>query len=524
MAANGGQLPHANSGNAGVLNTSGVNAQRDLQINDPLRDGFQSFPGPPPFTFIKAIESETSVASVGNDVVVGYNSSAGVNFTDAGFVSRLLLSAYSVSHDGGQTWQSGFMPPAPRPGGGDNFEFGDPVLGKDRAGNFYYVGINSAGLQVNKSTDGGRQWTPGNTLVQDFSADKPWLAIGPDPTTPTRDNLYVTWTHFVFGGSELWMARSTDGGDTWSAPQVLYAPVANQQMSAELQFSSPVVDPSTGRLYIPFLHFSNTDADDIKVLVSDDGGLTFHFLKFNVPGAPEDTAFPNVTPGSQTDCGPFGGVRLTLHQGGSTTGSFFGLPRWVQATRIITQPMAAAANGRLFIVINSSTNPTYGAGTGSAIRLLYSPDGGITWAPPVTVAPSTASEPQHIHPTISVDSSGSHLRVVYYVQGASGRIGVDAVAGTAGQGGVSFDKAVHVASPFDLPPTNITITASPATTLNFDSVIAPCYALGEYLSAAQTDAGPVAAWGGDRQLFKEPPGALVSGVHRQPDVFFSQLP
>jgi hypothetical protein len=518
LQQNGGRLVRPTSG-AGALNTSGVTSQANRQVNDPLLDNVQSYPGAAPFVF--AIESETSLVSVGSDLVAGYNSSAGTRTTDAaGDVSQLLFSAYSVSHDGGQTWRSGFVPPLP----GSSFTFGDPSLAVDRSGTVYYASLTSSagfkffGIQINKSTDHGDTWSPGTLVVKDNGADKEWMAIGPDPADPARDNIYITWTSYTRSGSELWLAKSSDGGASWSTKR-LFAPNATRIMSSYIQFSNPVVDQSTGRLYVPFLHFSNTDADYVKVLASSDGGKTFSFLNFDVPGAPERTGFPNVTPGALSDCGQFGGPRLVLHQGPSTTGGAFGLPRWMQSTRIITQPTAAAANGRLFIALNTSTSPLYGAGTGSSIRLLYSPDGGASWATPLTVSPSTSSDVQHVHPALTADRTGSRITIAYYVQGSDERLRVDETPGTVVGDHVTLGAESHLSSSsFDLTPSNVTVT--PTLTLNFDSEVVPCYSIGEYMSLAQTPAGPAGAWGDNRENWKEPAGALVSGVHAQPDVFF----
>jgi hypothetical protein len=188
---------------------------------------------------------------------------------------------------------------------------------------------------------------------------------------------------------------------------------------------------------------------------------------------------------------------------------------------MLTQPAAVAEHGRLFLAINSSTSPRYGEGSGSVIRLLYSPDGGTTWDAPVVVADASSSAPQHVLPAITADPTGSQLRITDYVQNAAGKLSVESQTGTIGPNGVRFGQPTQIASPFDLPPTNITI--SPNVTASYD-VTAPCYAVGEYLGTAQTASGAVAAWGGDRQQWKEPPGAIVSGVHAQQDVFFAQLP
>ena len=186
-----------------------------------------------------------------------------------------------------------------------------------------------------------------------------------------------------------------------------------------------MVDPSSGRLYVPFLHFSDVDADNVRVLVSDDGGDTFRFLAFNAPGAVDQFAFPNVTPGVLNDCGPRGDVRNVLHQGPYVNGSF-GLRRYAQATRLTEQPAAGANRGQFVFAINSSTSPIFGDPTaGSEIRVVFSPDGGQSWNAPLTIAPSTTADPQHVHPALTLTQNGNRVWIGYYVQQLNEKLRTD---------------------------------------------------------------------------------------------------
>jgi hypothetical protein len=297
-------------------------------------------------------------------------------------------------------------------------------------------------------------------------------------------------------------------------------------MSDGLQFVNPTVDAANGRLYIPFLHFSHTDADLLKVLVSDDSGQSFRFLEFNVPGALDPFGFPVVTPGTVADCGVLGGVRLVLHQGENLGGGRSGLPRYRQATRLTTQPSAAVLDGKVFIAFNASTSASAGdPESRSEIRLLFSRDGGATWADPVTVAAATEDDPQHVLPSLAIGDRGKEVQVAYYVQQADERVRVDLAVGEVEDGTVHFERdATRPVSSvaFDLVPGNNPIPDPPFATVHYD-VVAPCYDLGEYLTTAVVDDDLLIAWGDDRNNWTSPPGSPAAGPHSQPDVFFMRI-
>jgi hypothetical protein len=501
-----------------------------IQVNDPALDHTVSFPGiTRPFEF--STQSETTIATHGRHIVVGYNTTAfqTIQLFPLGlFYTQRYLTGYSVSHDAGRTWQSSFTPPAP----GSNFTFGDPVVAADRGGHFYFasLGADAAGntvINVNKSTDNGSTFGTATSVATDNGGDKDWIAVGPDPTNRRRDNVYVTWTSFNDAGTAaaLVFARSTDGGATWTSKPI-FAPAGDAINSSFVSLSNPVVDRSNGRLYIPFLHFSNIDADNIRVLVSDDGGVTFSFLAFNVPGAPDAFAYPNVTPGEFVDCGVNnGGFRLVLHQGTDDGGGQFGLARYRYATRLITQPSAAVSAGRLLLAFNNSTSPFFGDPTaGSEITLLYASDGGASWEPPFKVAASTAADPQHVHPAIALGAGGAKAFIGYYVQQADTKLRTDVATVNIGAQELQLARTARLSrKAFDLTPSNIPhpIASDPHLTTNYDRSVRACYNIGEYMAIVPGDEGEsaFAAWGDNRNPWIGPADSAQPGSHAQADVF-----
>jgi hypothetical protein len=509
----------------------------NTQVNDPALDNIQIFPGFRPF--LHFTQSETTVAAHGQNIVVSYNNSAGAsvgpNPGGPGLVfTRLQLSGYSFSNDGGRTWATGFVPAVPGVG---PFTFGDGVVAVDRRGTFYYASLGETAtghgaVVVNVSTDGGQTFGPGVVAVVDDGSDKNWIAVGPDPNNPGRDNVYVTWTSFSSTGSAVGLAVSTDGAQTFQS-RIIFAPGPDPNPTHPqnfIQFTNPAVDRSNGRLYIPFAQFSNVDTDFNRMLVSDDAGQTFNFTNFNIPGAPDPTLIPLVQPGTFEDCGsPGGGFRLAIVQGNDIGGGRFGLPRFIQSSRLTVQPALTVENGNVFLAYNSSDSPFFGdPSSGSNIFLLRSTDGGQTWIGPQQINPSAANDVRHVYPAIALEAAGNKVDISYYTQHSDGTVDLDLVK--TGQGSkFALGSATRITGQsFDLAPSNIPIPtgAQPFRTTNFDRNIVACYNLGEYVGLFNNHGSVYAVWGDNRNPVTEPINSLdpLSGqTHSQADTFFQKV-
>ena len=515
----------------------------NVQVNNPAQDFVQIFTGFRPF--VRATQSEVSAAASGPNIVVTFNDSTGLhvspNPSGPGLiVDRVQLSSFATSNDGGQTWKTGSIPPSV----GASETFGDPSVGVDRHGVFYFANLAADAthgtVQVNKSTDGGNTWSAGVVVQEDDASDKEWLAVGPDPGNKSRDNVYVTWTSFQAAACELRFGRSTDGGATFSA-RTIFVPTADPDPTHPqncLTFSNPVVDQVTGALYVPFLHFSNSDQDFIQMLISNDAGDTFHFATFNIPGAPDPTVMPVTQPGELTECGttllPSGkfavNVRLTVHTSTNSGPGLTGLPRYLSASRMTLQPAAAARNGVVYLAWSNSTSRFFGDPNGNSnILFIRSDDGGLTWTSPIMVNPPGTADIHHVLPSLAIDQDPRDVHISYYTQHADGVIDLDMA--NSHDSGSSFptNRTVRVTSTsFNLPPTNIPIpiASNPFRATNYDRQIAVCYALGEYQSVTTANGSVYVGWGDMRNVITEPVNALnpISGqTHTQEDVFFQKV-
>src|SRR3989442_13412460 len=105
-----------------------------------------------------------------------------------------------------------------------------------------------SGLTVSVSTDGGDHWAD-PVLVQsgaDDQIDKPDVLADPR----VRGAAYAVWVTYPrgqeAGRNRVWLARTTDAGRTWSAPQVI------RDAGLEDQFAQLLPRPS-GSLFLTFV-------------------------------------------------------------------------------------------------------------------------------------------------------------------------------------------------------------------------------------------------------------------------------
>src|SRR6266849_4715814 len=150
-------------------------------------------------------------------------------------IFRLPMRGYS-SPDGGNTWNPGVDLPLP-PAIGNGIDFGsDPTLAFDTRGNLFYGyivvffghgnGIKGTELAVARSTDGGQTYPSDNFFSfsggGDHFNDKPMIAADTNLRSAFRDNVYLAWDAANGGSSSggVRFARSSDHGASFSIMRI----------------------------------------------------------------------------------------------------------------------------------------------------------------------------------------------------------------------------------------------------------------------------------------------------------------
>ena len=191
--------------------------------------------------------------------------------------------------------------------------------------------------------------------------DKPWLAIDNDQSSGGFGNIYAAFTIIegsIFNGGNYRtvFTRSTDGGESFEAPQFVSEPGA---VDSGVSIAANIAIAKSGRVYLSYRTFGAPS--QLFVLRSDDFGR--HFAK-PVPAA-----------SFEDNLGALG---------------------WLAADDTNPDVVYAAFNGLA------------GSPANSDIFVTRSADGGVTWSAPARVNDDTASKHQ-LQPTITVSNGVLHV-------------------------------------------------------------------------------------------------------------------
>ncbi|MCB9355894.1 MAG: T9SS type A sorting domain-containing protein [Lewinellaceae bacterium] len=200
--------------------------------------------------------------------------------------SSIIL--FSKSTDGGANWS---QPLRINSIAGDCIDSDNTVEGATPAvgpnGEVYVSWAGPNGIVFNRSTDQGNTWLSHEIPVDpmpggwDHNITSIQRANGLPITRcdlsggPHHGTIYINWAdqRNGFGDTDIWLAKSTDGGNTWSGPvRINDDPPGKQQF-----FPWMAIDQTNGYLYFVFYdrrHYAG-DMTDVYIAYSQDGGNTF---------------------------------------------------------------------------------------------------------------------------------------------------------------------------------------------------------------------------------------------------------
>ncbi len=171
-----------------------------------------------------------------------------------------------------------------------------PAVGPN--GELYVSWAGPAGIRFDRSLDGGDTWLENDILINDMPGGWDMAIPGLNRSnglpvincdrsnSVNKGTIYVNWADQRNGSfdTDIWLSKSTDGGNTWSvAKRVNDDPAGKQQF-----LSWMTIDQLNGNLYFVFYdrrnEVGNNNSTEVYMAVSKDGGE--HFLNFKISESP----------------------------------------------------------------------------------------------------------------------------------------------------------------------------------------------------------------------------------------------
>jgi Neuraminidase (sialidase) len=323
---------------------------------------------PAPCIYTPVDASEGGSAPVNEDPIIANPVNAKNLLTGGNDYNCSNIQGYFATTDGGATW-SHFCSLG---SGGE----GDPIVGFDLTGKAYAGGIQNNNIVLASSTDGGKTFGTPVVVTAPLQptnglADKPWLEIDTNSTSPFKNALYVSSTQF--GGasgsnSVIAVSHSTDGGLTWSTVPVDTLQIYPGNVD---QFSDLAIG-ADGTVYANWIRCPTTGA------TGDCGGTLTKIM------------FSKSTDGGKTWSKAAVAATTTLTPDPASCCFYGSLPNTPE--RLSNVPAnAALGSGATTKLYTTFYNWT---GTQAQVEVAKSSDGGATWSAPVLVNPTSTKGDQ----------------------------------------------------------------------------------------------------------------------------------
>jgi hypothetical protein len=296
---------------------------------------------------------------------------------------------YAFSFDNGKTWTEKFIPNINLPTGtgfpvtGDgqvwtNTFDGDVAI--DRSGNAYLASCYSRatvddanGIYVCVASlgRGDLNFTAAHTysIVRyldphtSTGTGEAWIAVD-NSSSPHSGTIYATWLYQhppgTMSDTRIMFSRSTDQGQTWSAPLQISLPGHGEFVDGPPQI---VVGPA-GEIYVVYRDVHGQNNDQLFLAKSTDGGLSFSSPAAITPTY-NDLSFPATYTGAASNAA------------------------------LAVSP----SNGNVYVVY-----PDQPDGLSSQVEFIRSTDGGASFSASVVINDTFTG--QHFEPAVTVDDTG----------------------------------------------------------------------------------------------------------------------
>jgi hypothetical protein len=445
-----------------------------------LRNVRVNNPGEDTHQVDQTTQSETSIAVSGSRVAVAYNDS---QVTGLAMTAGSDLNGYSYSTNGGRTFTDG----GALPNAAEFMNLGDPWLASARNGTMYYSTLamdffnGNLDVAVAKSTNGGKSWSapvpvfrPPGTTF--YNGDKDAMAIGRDPAVASRDDIYVSYDDFSVNS----LTNASFNG----------LPVAHSTDGGKhwtLKYATKFNAPKTGCSSVQYI--------GATPLVTANGTL-YVFAERIAVNDPKcrgtATTFSEVFFKSTNGGNKFSpGVKIANVTPAEPDGLLhLGPGRYA---RTIEFPSPAVRGNKIYVAWNDGTSGS------SHIRLATSANGGRTWA----ATSVTGGSGDDVQPALSASASG--LNLLYYHRNPNNTL--DVRLGTWATGTSWTTRRVNSVS-----------FRGVLTVPQFDPIIAAGY-MGDYIANLSAGSHLYFAWGDNRDRVRD---FMFPRGRNDPDVFFAR--